>query len=116
MGKNSYGVLVLTTLLEKTDKSTEHEVASGMVCWEKIRVPDTGILPCHKPEVEPRKKHTRKIIARCYVCGKLIHEGQTYQYVGGRLYVTGKLNLLRAAPCRSLCAADDRAGSKRCIV
>jgi hypothetical protein len=32
------------------------------------------------------KKQVRKIVARCYVCGKLIYEGQMYQYIGGRLY------------------------------
>ena len=32
------------------------------------------------------KKQAPKIIARCYVCGKLIYEGQTYQYIGVRLY------------------------------
>ena len=32
------------------------------------------------------KKQASKIIARCYVCGKLISEGQTYLYIGGQLY------------------------------
>lgn len=32
------------------------------------------------------KKQVSKVIGRCYVCGKLIYEGQTYQYVGGELY------------------------------
>ena len=32
------------------------------------------------------KRQASKIIARCYVCGKLIYEGQTYLHIGGQLY------------------------------
>ena len=32
------------------------------------------------------KRQAPKIIARCYVCGKLIYEGQRFECIGGRLY------------------------------
>lgn len=32
------------------------------------------------------KRQVSKIIARCYVCGKPIYEGQTYECIGDRLY------------------------------
>jgi hypothetical protein len=32
------------------------------------------------------KKEVCRIVARCYVCGKLIYERQMYQYIGARLY------------------------------